>query len=1124
MPHSFARFRINTLAAALAAALAVPVWIAAPGVTAAPPVLTGAQALESRDTYIVLLAEAPLATYAGGVAGIAAAPRSRVGKGPAKLDARAAQSRAYVAYLSHRQAAWLGTASASLKRPLQALYTYTHALNGIALELTESEAAALARMAGVLSVRKSGFYSLATDAGPRWIGAPALWDGTRTGADGTRGEGIVIGVIDSGINFDSPSFAAVDADGYHHVNPRGAGEYLGTCAPGGADAGRCTDKLIGARYLLMSIPAGSPDRPDTAADFSGHGSHTASTAGGNRTEATTADLATAMISGVAPRANLIAYKACYQPPPRQNGGCPFVATAAAVDQAVVDGVDVINFSISGGTSPWADDTSIAFRNAMAAGIVVAAAAGNTPTGAVLGSVNHAEPWTVTVAASTHDRLYSNAQVEVPGLGTLAAIKALPSDTGQSLLADPVSGPLAVSRDDPSGCTAFAPAPATPGFIAVLPSTDCSYSVKVNHARAAGAAAVITYQANPLPPSTMLTPGTTIPALMVSAADGEALLALAQAAADTRVTVDASVPPTFAHEPGYADVLPSFSNVGPAGGVNAPLDLLKPDVSAPGVSILAAIQGDADAVGFMSGTSMAAPHVAGSAALLRALHPDWTPMEIKSALMLTASQALRRPSGSGAATPLEIGAGRVELTRVAGAPLVMDESAANMLAANPATGGNPATLNLASLGEAACAGTCTFVRTFRNPGTLPQTFTAAVTPAHGSRLSGSVAPATFTVEPGAVQSTTITIDARVEPTNGWAFGEVVLTPAAGAPLRLPVAVRNSEAMDVARIVLAPVSIRSTQAPGQTQTRRFTLTNEGAAALTWAVGEEPARVTLAMQGAPAGTNDTIDLQLDHGPGNTAVGAGSRTSFLFLNRFTPQANELPFTLDRIDLQFMAGLSDGSQAVLPGERFDLYVYQDDDGDPSNGARVLGSARNVEANTRGNQLQSVRFPGIVVRDPGDVLIAVVARDVYGGRPATIDSGPSIGRSWLGGLNGVVIADPPDLRAAGLVRIEAASATLNGNLVLRGHGTRGVGPCTALGDVPWLRAAPAEGTTDAGASSEVTLTLDATGLAPGNYDANVCVTSNDVEQPMASLPVSMTVTVGPASDVIFENGFEDGAD
>ncbi|MGB3047059.1 S8 family serine peptidase, partial [Dokdonella sp.] len=342
--------------------------------------------------YTVVFKEAPLATYAGEVANLPAPGHiERNGVSSAKIDMESAAARAYVGYLETRQQAFVDELSGNLQRPLQVMARMQHALNAVIVRLSNAEASEVMKRADVMFIEREHELELATDRGPAFIGATSIWDGMTASGVATKGEGILIGDIDTGINWESPAFAAVGpVDGYIHQNPKGNGTYLGQCAPGGIDAGKCNDKLIG--IYNFAAPG------TTGTDTQGHGSHTASTVAGNTWNATFSSGAFT-ISGVAPHANVIAYLAC-------PSTCPSTATAQAANQAVADGVDVINYSISGGTSPWTDATSTAFRNAVAAGTFVAASAGNTSTSVPnpQGQVNHMEPWVETVAASTEDRI------------------------------------------------------------------------------------------------------------------------------------------------------------------------------------------------------------------------------------------------------------------------------------------------------------------------------------------------------------------------------------------------------------------------------------------------------------------------------------------------------------------------------------------------------------------------------------------------------------------------------------------------------------------------------------------------------------------------------------------------
>jgi len=1078
---------------------------------------------EARQTYIVRLDEAPLATYKGGIAGLDAPARMASRQaGRARLDVRAASSKAYVAHLERRQTQVLATAESILGRSLVPSHKYRYALNGFSVSLSEREARLLASMHGVASVRKAERLYPATDSGPQWIGAPSLWDGSAIGSgSGSKGEGMVIGVIDSGINFESPSFASTGTDGYAPVNPNGAGTYLGTCAAGGTDAGLCNDKLIGAYSFVDSIPAGSPDVIGTAKDFGGHGSHTASTAAGNHVGATI-DGATIPISGVAPHANVIAYKVCFEAPPNYDDGtCTVDWSAAAVDQAIADGVDVLNFSISGGNSPWGDDVSQAFLSAVEAGIFVAVSAGNSrgSNAPTPGSVNHDEPWTLSVAASTHDRLYANAGIDVDGFGSAAAVKAVIDDAGTTLVTAPVTGPI-VPSPDAQACSAIAtPFPA--GAVALIQRGTCSFSVKIDNAKAAGAAAVVVYDNLVEAPFIMSAPGTTIPAVMISKADGESLLAHIGSATDVDAEVAPAVPPVLDHVSAYADVIANFSLLGPAGGAGGALDVLKPDITAPGVSILAALNDGAGSFGLLSGTSMSSPHMAGSGALLAAVHPDWTPMEIKSALMLTARDGVRKPAIT-PADPFDTGAGRADIARAAASPLVLDETAANMEAANPVDGGDVSALNLASIAKGTCNETCTFTRTVRNVSGASRSFTAEVESLLGGSLSGTVTPASFTLADDATQELAIEIDVAAAAVGAWTFGKVVLTPTGGDDLSMPVAVRNAGPEVMSPIIgVDPATVSESLGAGATSNQTFEISNTGAATLDWSILEDPAITLSLTDETPAGT-DPLDFRIDTDPVGAVLGAGPNLEIIWLNRFTPASIDVPFTLESVDLHFMGELSDGSTAAALGDTFDIYVYSDADGDPRNGAVFLGAVRGAEVTTRGTiDLQRVEIPGgIYVDRPGDLLIAVVTRDFSGSRPISGDAGPMIGRSWIGLPSS--IADPPVLEDAELKLVTDVLASYNRNFVLRGNGVRGPNAaCESPGDVSWLSVSPASGSTAVGESDSVTLGFDATGLAAGTYSARICIQSNDPESPLVAVPISLEVTGG---DGIFCSGFEEGED
>ncbi|WP_374603986.1 S8 family serine peptidase [Arenimonas sp.] len=329
--------------------------------------------------WIVVFEEAPAGNFRGFDPADRLRPKLAAShhsiRGGERYDSRSPEARAYIDYLGDLRKMRLADYSARLGRPLEPIYTYVHATNGVALELDAEEAALLRTMPGVASVSPDFKRRLQTDYGPGWINADEIWSGAATGSP-HRGEGIVVGVIDSGINRSHVAFS-----GAGHANPLGG--YRGYCT---TVPSACNAKLIGLWDFTVGNNGLAP-----GADTDGHGTHVAATAAGAEF---------AGMSGVAPRANIISYKAC----PDDGDGCNGTALVRSIDQAVADGVDVINYSIGGDNrDPWAYNDSDAFLNARDAGVVASVAAGND--GPDFGSLNSPSnsPWVFSVAAASHDR-------------------------------------------------------------------------------------------------------------------------------------------------------------------------------------------------------------------------------------------------------------------------------------------------------------------------------------------------------------------------------------------------------------------------------------------------------------------------------------------------------------------------------------------------------------------------------------------------------------------------------------------------------------------------------------------------------------------------------------------------
>ncbi|MFC5578320.1 S8 family serine peptidase [Lysobacter niabensis] len=733
------------------------------------------------QTYIVLFREAPLASYRGGM-GIDSPrnPRSN------RVDVKGKAARDYVHYLQTRQRDHEDRLGRAIGRPLQVSLRMQHAVNGVVTVLSQDEAAQVRKQPGVMLVEGYREYETDTDVGPTLIGAKAVWAGVPstigTGTNKAKGEGVVVGILDSGINFGSPSFAAADPiDGYVHANPNGSGNYLGTCAAGGVDAGRCNDKLIGGYDFVCGAPANRCGVANIAeepgfGDTNGHGSHTASTVAGNERNVTYRGVTT-RISGVAPRANIIAYDICYTEISTARGLCPNVSSVAAVNQAMADGVEVINFSIGGGTSPWSDAVSLAFLNAVDAGVYVAASAGNSGPGA--STLGHNEPWVASTAAAQHGRqgfdFFLSITGPVAAPPALTAVALTPGSGGVDLSSNipgttpvrltPGTTPGAGIDGTSDGCAAY-PAGTFAGAIAVIRRGTCSFAIKANFARDAGAIAVIiaNNQAGVTTPSV---PGTTIPVFLATQVASNALrdYYVANSGATGAIPYPAIVTTNT------VDALGAFSSRGPAA-----FDVLKPDITAPGVNVLAAYAGNTitgfeNAISLLSGTSMASPHQAGAAALLRQLNPTWSVPEIKSALMMTSRQSVLLEDQVTPANAFAAGAGRVQVDLATRAGLVMHETKARYLAADPGAGGDPSLLNQPSMAAARCIDFCTFTRTVRSTLSFKHQWKLSVT-GLGATLSTDI----LTLKPGESRQITVTIDNRGHPGDGsWRFGTLVLTP-------------------------------------------------------------------------------------------------------------------------------------------------------------------------------------------------------------------------------------------------------------------------------------------------------------------------------------------------------------
>lgn len=826
--------------------------------------------------YIITLDQDPVALYSGGIPGVeATSPEST---GSLKLDQADPAVQAYAGYLQAQQASFLDSASTLLNRKLDVKFQYYYALNGMVIELTQDEATSLAALPGVRSVNPDQSFLVTTDVGPSLIGAPGIWDGSSTGGlGGTFGEGVLVGILDTGINMDHPSFADVGGDGYDHTNPFGAGNYKGWCNPIDPNynpALVCNDKLVGVwDYADVFGETGGPE------DNDGHGSHTASTVAGNFTEYvydSGVNLITKTISGVAPHANIIAYDVCV------NNSCPTSAVVAGIEQSILDGVDVLNESIGIGGDTFTGDKQLAYLSALAAGIASSRSAGNSGPGAA--TVGPEPVWVMSSAATTHSRLFANS-LDVTGPNpvdpALVGLAALVG-TGPAITTA-VEAEIRYNASNVLGCTAHSAGFFT-GVLALISRGSCDFSVKVTNAFNAGAIGVVVYNNVGGPPITMGgLEATSIPSVMIDNPSGLAVRAWIDAHPGATARINPGV--SYILDPDYQDIIAGFSSRGPA-----PVDVIKPDIASPGVNILAAYR-TPEEFAFLQGTSMASPHTAGALALLRDLQPTWTPTELRTALMTTSSGTVLKENALSPANPFDRGAGRTDLTGAALAGLIMRESPTDYSNANPALGGDPSELNLPSMQSSACYKSCSWTRTVTNPTSQAMNWTASYTGAGSAAFN----PSSFSIAAGASVTFTVTLDVTTLPQETWQFGEVKWSEDASlAPdAHMPVAAYVSASTDLNALIKEADVSQTVQ--GGIATYTITLANTDVVTHTFALTDTiPANAAYVPASATGGLiYDAAGEELTWsgviGPSGFTVAPGAAPyGYVALSAFTAPASK--------------------------------------------------------------------------------------------------------------------------------------------------------------------------------------------------------------------------------------------
>ncbi|KAJ6732006.1 PROPROTEIN CONVERTASE SUBTILISIN/KEXIN [Salix purpurea] len=788
------------------------------------------------EVYIVTMVGEPVISYTGGIPGFEATAV----ESDEKLDATSQLVTSYAQHLEQKHDMLLD--SLFDRETYRKLYSYKHLINGFAVHISPEQAETLRRNSAVKSVERDWKVRRLTTHTPQFLGLPTgVWP-TGGGFD-RAGEDIIIGFVDSGIFPRHPSFGSHNADPYGPLP-----KYRGKCEVD-PDTKRefCNGKIIGAQHFAAAAIAAGAFNPSidfaSPMDGDGHGSHTAAIAAGNNgIPVRIHGHEFGKASGMAPRARIAVYKALY----RLFGG--FIAdVVAAIDQAVHDGVDILSLSV-GPNSPPATTTTTYLNpfdatllGAVKAGVFVAQAAGNGgPFPKTLVSYS---PWITSVAAAIDDRRYKNHLFLgngkiLPGIGLSPSTR--PNQTYTLVAANDVLLDSSVMKYSPSDCQRpeLLNKNLVEGHILL-----CGYSFnfvvgtasikKVSEtAKSLGAIGFVLAVEN-VSPGTKFDPVPVgIPGILIT---------------DVTKSMDLIDYYNTSTARDWTGRVKSFKGTGSIGDGLAPIlhksapqvalfsargpnikdfrfqdaDLLKPDILAPGSLIWAAWSPNGtdepnyvgEGFALISGTSMAAPHIAGIAALVKQKHPHWSPAAIKSALLTTSTNLDRagRPiqaqqySETEAmklvmATPFDYGSGHVNPRAALDPGLIFDagyEDYLGFLCTTPGidaheihnytntpcnyTMGHPSNLNTPSITVSHLVKTQTVTRTVTN---VAEEETYVITARMQPAVAIEANPPAMTLRPGASRKFTVSLTVR-SVTGSYSFGEILMKGSRGHKVRIPV---------------------------------------------------------------------------------------------------------------------------------------------------------------------------------------------------------------------------------------------------------------------------------------------------------------------------------------------------
>jgi subtilisin family serine protease len=942
----------------------------------------------------------------------------------------------------------------------QKIYSYRYAMNGFAARMTPADAHKLEHQPEVLRVWEDEIRPLGTSFSPEFLGLFEKDVGLR-GAPGLDGEGIVIGVIDSGITPEHPALSDTrEANRPRACRSRWAentflGKWLcrrydklertlqfeppvnwnGTCQDGERFTSEsCNNKLIGARYFVDGAENGGPiDENEifSARDADGHGTHTATTAAGNKVRASIFGTLLGQVEGMAPRARVAAYKACWLRPGDIRASCNTSDLSNAIDAAVADGVHIINYSVGSSLLTTTAPDDVALMAATKAGVLTVVAAGNEgPNFNTVGSPAGG-PWIIAAGASSRDGEHSVEAIEVTAPASVAGRYAVREASFTPPLIDSgtLEGRLVLVDDnedqlaDGSGGTTFdACEPLVNGSeisgnIAFIQRGGCTFEVKIGHADDAGAIAALVFNIAGDPFVMTGTAGLSeIPALMIGQADGNLLLDEIDAELSVEVVLDKGL---FLTEADTGNVMGAFSARGPGPAE----DILKPDVTAPGINILAGFTPDAansvqgENFAFLTGTSMSVPHVAGVAALLKQAHPDWSPAAIKSALMTTAHQDVNQQDGESPAIPFDFGSGHIRPNSAHDPGLVYDvddEEYDAFACGTESPGVDQARcdalavdghsflgvdLNQPSIAVSRLASTKTVRRRVTNVSESSATYAAEIVIPPG--ISVDVTPPSLSLGPGASATYDVTLTYQDGPLDLWRFGSLAWVDDERS-VRSVLAVRPTS-------VNAPAEVQSTGGSGsfsfpvefgytgsyqpgvhgldepleiegfvdEDPTKTFTFrTNNGVSAHLIDVDPDQAYLRFALYDELTDGDDDLDMYVYYCPDNvncTKLGeSGEPTSREQFNVLLPGGGRYAVFVHGFDTDEVAG-GPGANYTLLGWAFGLIDDRGNMAASGPGFVNAGTIHAVDVSWSGLDADTIYLGGISHNTPqGLVAITVV--------------------------------------------------------------------------------------------------------------------------------------------------------